>query len=46
MHITVGASVFTATLADNEAGAAFKAMLPGAFKMTDVNANEKAYALI
>lgn len=45
MRITVGSSVFTATLANNEAGAAFKAMLPATFNMTDVNANEKAYDL-
>jgi hypothetical protein len=45
MRITVGSSVFTATLADNDTAAAFKAMLPATFNMTDVNANEKAYDL-
>lgn len=45
MHITVGSTVFTATLADNETVAAFKSKLPGTFAGHDVNANEKAFDL-
>jgi hypothetical protein len=43
MRITIGSSVFTATLADNETVTAFKRMLPLTVEMTDLNANEKVY---
>ena len=45
MRITVGKKVFTATLATNEAAAAFRALLPVTLTMHDVNQNEKAYDL-
>jgi hypothetical protein len=45
IRITAGSTVFTATLCDNEAGAAFKAMLPLSLNMADLNANEKYYDL-
>jgi hypothetical protein len=45
MKITAGSTVFTATLADNEAGAAFKSMLPLTLNMADLHANEKYYDL-
>jgi hypothetical protein len=41
MRITVGSKVFTATLSDTATTKAFKAMLPLAVKMNDLNANEK-----
>jgi hypothetical protein len=43
MKITIGSTVFTATLYDNETITAFKAMLPLTLNMTDLNANEKYY---
>lgn len=43
MKITVGSTVFTATLYDNETVTALKAMLPLTLNMTDLNANEKYY---
>jgi hypothetical protein len=43
MRITIGSSVFTATLADNETVTAFKTRLPLTVEMTDLNANEKFY---
>lgn len=41
VHITVGSTVFQATLYDNETVAAFKAMLPLTLNMIDLNANGK-----
>ncbi len=43
MKITVGSSVFSATLYDNASANAFKAKLPLTITMRDVNDNEKAY---
>jgi hypothetical protein len=45
MKITVGKRVFTATLQNNKAAAAFRALLPLTIDMHDVNRNEKAYDL-
>lgn len=43
--IKVGSSTFTATLADNAAATAFKALLPMTVNMTEMNRNEKYYDL-
>lgn len=43
MKITVGSSVFTATLYDNPTATAFKAMLPMTINMSELNNNEKFY---
>lgn len=43
MKITVGSSVFTATLYDNSTVNAFKALLPITITMSDLNSNEKFY---
>ncbi len=43
MRITVGTSVFSATLHDNATARAFQTMLPLTLKMTDLNANEKYF---
>ena len=45
MKIIVGHRVFIATLNDNVAAAAFKALLPLSLNMHDVNRNEKAFDL-
>lgn len=45
MKITVGSSVFTATLNDNATVTAFKAMLPLTINMSELNGNEKYYDL-
>ncbi len=45
MKITIGQRVFAATLEDNAAAAAFKALLPLSLEMRDVNRNEKAFDL-
>ena len=45
MRVTTGATVFNATLCDNETAAAFKAMLPLTLNMPDLHANEKYYDL-
>lgn len=41
IKITVGTSVFTATLGDNKTAAAFKSRLPLTIQMTELNRNEK-----
>lgn len=43
MKITIGSTVFTATLYGNEAAKAFKALLPLTIEMSDYNGNEKKY---
>ena len=43
LKITVGSTVFTATLYDNPTGTALKAMLPLTLNVTDLNNNEKYY---
>jgi hypothetical protein len=43
MKITIGSSVFTATLYDNPTTTAFKARLPLTINMTELNGNEKYY---
>lgn len=45
LKITVGSTVFTATLVDNETVTAFKALLPLKVSMTELNGNEKYYHL-
>ncbi|MEA4948049.1 MAG: cyclophilin-like fold protein [Petrimonas sp.] len=45
LRITVGSSVFTATLYDNATTEAFIAMLPLTLNMRDLNSNEKFYDL-
>jgi hypothetical protein len=45
VSITVGDTAFGATLADNPAAAAFKAVLPLSVRMSDLNGNEKLYRL-
>lgn len=43
MKITIGTTVFTATLYDNASTAVFKAILPLTINMTELNGNEKYY---
>ncbi|MEO5912575.1 MAG: cyclophilin-like fold protein [Pelobium sp.] len=45
MKITIGTSVFTATLYDNPSANAFKEMLPLSIDMTELNNNEKYHDL-
>lgn len=45
IELTVGGQPFTATLADNEAAAAFAALLPLELTMTELNGNEKYASL-
>ncbi len=45
LKITVGQTVFTATLFDNATATAFKARLPLSINMTELNGNEKYYDL-
>lgn len=45
MKITIGKTVFAATLYDNPSASAFKAMLPLTIDMTELNGNEKYYDL-
>ncbi len=43
MKVTVGSAVFSATLNDNQAATAFKALLPLTINMGELNSNEKLY---
>lgn len=43
MKITIGSTVFTATLNNNATQTAFKAMLPLTINMSELNGNEKFY---
>ena len=43
MKITIGSTVFTATLNNNATATAFKAMLPLTISMSELNGNEKFY---
>ena len=45
LKITIGANVFTATLHDSATAAAFKAKLPMAINMKELNGNEKYFDL-
>lgn len=45
IRIKIGDQTFTATLQDNGAANAFKAMLPITVSMTELNGNEKYYRL-
>lgn len=45
LRITVGSAAFDATLEDNAAATAFKALLPMTIKMSEMNGNEKYYYL-
>jgi hypothetical protein len=46
LKLTVGSSVFRATLHNNETATAFAAMLPLTINMSELNGNEKYYDLL
>lgn len=45
LKITIGSTSFTATLEDNAAATAFKALLPLTIRMSELNGNEKYFYL-
>ena len=45
LKITVGSSIFTATLASNPTAMAFKQLLPITINMSELNSNEKYYGM-
>ncbi|HMS70252.1 MAG TPA: cyclophilin-like fold protein [Saprospiraceae bacterium] len=45
MKITIGTSIFTATLVDNQTTSAFKTLLPITIQMSELNGNEKFFYL-
>lgn len=45
LKITIGSTSFTATLEDNAAATAFKALLPLTIRMSEMNGNEKYFYL-
>jgi hypothetical protein len=45
IKITIGTSIFAATFYNNETATAFKAKLPMTINMTELNGNEKYFAL-
>jgi hypothetical protein len=45
IQLTIGSTAFTATLVDNAAATAFRAMLPITVSMSELNGNEKYYYL-
>ena len=45
LKISIGTSVFTATLVDNQTTSAFKSLLPITIQMNELNGNEKFFYL-